>query len=271
MSGILDLNGLLSTIYGSSSGTSSSVSTDPLGDLTRAETNSTKDIAQTAAEPQVAKDIATFRSAVASAKTPAQLLQNPTVLKVLLTANGLGDQTSYTALAQKALLSDTTDTSSLADQLPNTAWKATAATFDFANSGLSIIQNTSVLDTVANGYAEVLWRQSLDTNTPGLSNALTFRSEASTITSVDQVLADSTLRSVVLTALGIPAQIAYQDIGARGTGDFLPARYHPVQGPEIRRAIRPALSDPEQPGEQRRHRYVIRQLDPEFLRISHDQ
>ena len=214
MSGILDLNGLLSTIYGSSSGTSSSVSTDPLGDLTRAETNSTKDIAQTAAEPQVAKDIATFRSAVASAKTPAQLLQNPTVLKVLLTANGLGDQTSYTALAQKALLSDTTDTSSLADQLPNTAWKATAATFDFANSGLSIIQNTSVLDTVANGYAEVLWRQSLDTNTPGLSNALTFRSEASTITSVDQVLADSTLRSVVLTALGIPAQIAYQDIGA---------------------------------------------------------
>ena len=214
MSGILDISGLLSAIYGTSSGTDTAPSTDPLGDLSRAEANSVKDIANTAAEPQVAKDIATFRAAVAAAKTPAGLLANPTVLKVLLTANGLGDQVSYTALAQKALLSDTSDTSSLADQLPNTAWKAAASTFDFANSGLTIIQNTSVLDTIANGYAEVLWRQSLDTTTPGLSNALTFRSEASTITSVDQILGDSTLRSVVLTALGIPATIAYQDIGA---------------------------------------------------------
>jgi hypothetical protein len=214
MSGIVNISGLLSAIYGTSSGASTPVSTDPLGDLARAEANSTKDIAQTAAEPQVAKDIATFRAAVASAKTPAALLQNPTVLKVILTANGLGDETSFTALAQKALLSNTSDTSSLADQLPNTAWKSTAATLDFANSGLSVIQNTSVLDTIANGYAEVLWRQSLDASTPGLSNALTFRSEASTVTSVDQILADPTLRTVVLTALGIPPQIAVQDIGA---------------------------------------------------------
>ena len=214
MTDILSIsNSLLSTIYGN--GSSSGVSADPLGALAQAEANSAKDITQTAAEPQVARDIATFRAAVASAKSPAQLLQNPTVLKVILTANGLGDQTSYTALAQKALLSDTSDTSSLADQLPNTSWKAAASTLDFAKSGLSVIQDSSVLDTIANGYAEVLWRQSLDTTTPGLSNALTFRSEASTVTSADQILADPSLRSVVLGALGIPPQIAYQDIGAQ--------------------------------------------------------
>jgi hypothetical protein len=215
MSDILSIsNNLLSTIYSTSDG-ASTISSDPLGALKTAEANSAKDIAQEAAQPQVARDIATFRAAVASAKTPEALLQNPTVLKVLLTANGLGDQTAYTALAQKALLSNTSVSTSLADQLPNTAWKAAASTLDFANSGLSVIQNTSVLDTIASGYAEVLWRQSLDTTTPGLSNALTFRSEASTITSVDQILADSSLRSVVLTALGIPETIAYQDIGAQ--------------------------------------------------------
>jgi hypothetical protein len=207
-------NNLLTTIYSTSNGTAT-VSSDPLGALAQAEANSAKDIAQTEAQPQVARDIATFRAAVASAKTPQALLQNPTVLKVLLTANGLGDQTAYTALAQKALLSDTSDTSSLADQLPNTAWKAAASTFDFAKSGLSVIQDPSVLDTLASGYAEVLWRQSLDTTTPGLSNALTFRADASTITSADQILADSSLRSVVLTALGIPATIAFQDISAQ--------------------------------------------------------
>lgn len=212
MSGIVDIGSLLNTIYGTSSNTGG-VSSDPVGDLTRAEANSSKSIAQTEAQPEVARDIAAFRAAVAKAKTPAELLNNPTVLKVLLTANGLGDQVSYTALAQKALLSDTTDKTSVANQLPNAAWKATATTFDFAKSGLKTIQDPDVLDTITSGYAEVLWRKSLDTATPGLSNALTFRSKASTVTSADQILGDPALRAVVLGSLGIPAEIAYQGLG----------------------------------------------------------
>ena len=206
------VDSLLSTINGG--GTPAS-NVNPVTALQTAEANSTKDIAQTAADPTVARDIASFRAKVAAATSPAQLLQDPTVLKVLLTANGLGDQAQYPALAQKALLSNTTDTTSLADTLSNTTWKSVASTYDFANKGLSIIQNPKVLDTLANGYAEVTWRNSLDATTPGLSEALTFKSEASTITSVDQILGDSTLRTVVTTALGIPEQIAYQDIGAQ--------------------------------------------------------
>ncbi len=211
---MIDLGGLLATLYGgtaSAAGTSS----DPIGALTQAEANSTKDIAQTAAEPSVARDIATFTAKVTAATDPATLLKDPTVLKVLLTANGLGDQVAYTALAQKALLSDTTKTTALANQLTDTAWKSAASLYDFANKGLSVLQKPSVISTLANGYAEVLWRQSLDATTPGLSNALTFKDQASTITSVDQILGDSTLRTVVTTALGIPEQIAYQDLGAQ--------------------------------------------------------
>jgi hypothetical protein len=194
---------------------STTASGDPIAALKNAEANSTTDIASTAAQSSVAQDIATFRSKVASATSAASLLQDPTVLKVLLTANGLGDQAQYPVLAQKALLSNTTDSTSLADTLSNTSWKATASLFDFANKGLSVVQTSSVIDTIANGYAEVLWRKSLDATTPGLSEALTFRAAASTITSADQILGDATLRSVVTTALGIPLQIAFQDIGAQ--------------------------------------------------------
>jgi hypothetical protein len=206
------VSGLLATINGSTSGISN---TNPVTALQTAEADSTKDIAATAADPTVARDIATFRAKVAAAKDPATLLQDPTVLKVLLTANGLGDQAQYPALAQKALLSDTTDPNALANQLADSTWKSVASTYDFANKGLSIIQNSKVLDTLANGYAEVTWRDSLDATTPGLSEALTFKDQASTITSVDQILGDSTLRTVVTTALGIPEQIAFQDIGAQ--------------------------------------------------------
>ena len=204
---------LLSIVYGNSG--SSGASSNPIAALNSAEANSSKDIAQTAAQPAVARDIATFRSLVAKATSPASLLQDQTVLKVLLTANGLGDQVAYPALAKKTLLSDADDSKSLVNSLDDSNWKSTTALYDFANKGLSVLQNPQVINTLANGYAEITWRNSLDQTTPGLSEALTFRSEASTITSALQILGSGTLRKVVTTALNIPEQIAFQDLGAQ--------------------------------------------------------
>ena len=230
MSGSVGLGGLVLSLYNGAAGSGASAllsilsgapgsagsgSADPVAALKLAEANSAKDIAQTAAQPAVARDIAAFRSAVASATSPQQLLQNPTVLKVLLTANGLGDQAQFVALAQKALLSDTTQTGALANALPNASWKSTASLYDFANKGLTVLLKPGVLDTIANGYAEVTWRQSLNQATPGLSEALTFRSSASNFTTADQILGDPIARSVVTTALGIPEQIAFQSLGTQ--------------------------------------------------------
>jgi hypothetical protein len=136
-------------------------------------------------------------------------------MQVLLTANGLANQIPYTALAQKTLQSDLSDPKSLANKLTDTRWKPVVQTYDFANSGLKVIQDPKVISTIANAFAEVTWRQSLDATTPGLSNALTFRKQASTITSVDQILGDPVMRNVVTTALGIPLQIAFQPLQAQ--------------------------------------------------------
>lgn len=224
MSGILSLfqsadssttGELLGTLFGTSS--SISASQNPITALEQAEQNQTQDIAATAQQPDVKRDISTFTSVVQNAKSVSDILNNPTAMKVLLTANGLGDQISYTALAQKALTSNINDPNSLVNQLgiTNTNWTDTVKTYDFANKGLSVIQNPKVISTLANAYAEVTWRQSLDATTPGLSNALTFRSEASSITSVDQILGDSTMRTVVTTALGLPLELAIQPLDAQ--------------------------------------------------------
>ena len=190
---------------------------DPLAALRLAEQDQSVDIATTARQPQVQRTIQAFTNAVAKARSPADLLNDPDALDVLLTVNGLGDQTSYTALAQKALLSDPNDPNSLASKLSatNANWKSAAATYQFASKGLSVLRDPATLATIASSYAEVSWRQSLDQSTPGLSNALDFRSRAGTITSVDQILGDATFRAVVTGALGIPPQIAYQDLGAQ--------------------------------------------------------
>ncbi len=186
-----------------------------LSALSNAEKNQTQDVAAEAAQPQVARDIAAFTQAVQTATSPQQLLNNPTVMKVLLTASGLSSQIGFTALAQKALLSNPSDPQSLVNKLPNQAWSTMAQTYQFATMGLSVIQQPSVIATVTNAYAEALWQQSLNATYPGLANALSFRQQASAITSVQQVLGDAMLFDVVTTALGIPEGIVVQSLQAQ--------------------------------------------------------
>lgn len=188
---------------------------DPVGALIQAEKNQTKAVATQEKDPETKRDVARFLAAVAKAPDLKTLLADPTARKVLLTANGLGDQTDYTALATKALSSDTTKAGNLASKLSDPRWLSIAKTYDFANKGLSVLKQKGVLDTITSGYAEVQWRESLDKTTPGLSAALDFRSRASTIKNVDQILGDKNLREVVTTALGIPKQIAFQSLQAQ--------------------------------------------------------
>jgi hypothetical protein len=208
---------LLGIAEGSLSAAASVSGGNPIVALGVAQQNETKDIKAESLQPAVQRNIAAFTKAVNSATSPQQLLSNPAVLTVLLTANGLGSETAYPALAQKALLSDPSDPTSLANQLAgtNSQWLSTAQTYQFATKGLSIIKKPDAISTLTNGYAEVLWRQSLDAQTPGLSNALYFIQNAKNFTSSVQVLGDSVMRSVVTTALGIPKQIAYQPLAAQ--------------------------------------------------------
>src|ERR1700761_7827675 len=177
---------LLDTIYGI--GSSSVGSTDPVQALQSAEQNQTKDVKMTAAQPMVQSTIASFTKAVNSATSMSQLLANPAFMNVLLTANGMSDQIGYTALATKALTSNLSDPNSLVNKLSDTRWQTLAQDYNFSPTGLASFQNPTTIASIANLYATNVWETNQDSVTPGLSNALAFKAEASTITSVDQIL-----------------------------------------------------------------------------------
>jgi hypothetical protein len=211
---------ILSAVYGgsSSSGTTTAVSTgSPLLDLKLAQQNQAADIAQESLQPQVQQAIAAFKTAVANAPNIQTALANPDVQQVLLTANGLSNYAGETSLVQKALMSDPSDPTSLANQLGDSTLLSTVQTFNFAKNGLAELQNPNVIATLTNGYAEVTWRQSLNQATPGLSNALDFLSQASSIKSVNDILDNATNFEVITGALGIPQDIVNQDQSAQET------------------------------------------------------
>ncbi len=209
---------ILTALYGGNAYASANpaVSTgNPLTDLKLAQANEAKDVAAEAKQPQVARDIAAFKDGVANAKDINAALSNPNILKVLLTANNLADQIPYPGMAKKVLLSDPSDSKSLVNQLSNAAYTSAVKTYNFAKNGLVELKNPQVVSALVNAYAEVKWRQSLDQATPGLSNALAFISQASSVKTVDDILGDPINRAVVTTALGIPQQIAFQSLTAQ--------------------------------------------------------
>jgi hypothetical protein len=211
------LNTLYSTTSSSAPPTTFVSSGNPMTDLTLAQQEQTTDVALEAKQPQVANAITEFTTAVANATSIQSALSNPAVQQVLLTANGLSSYVGETALAQKLLLSDPSDPNSLVNQFGDSTWLSTVQTYNFAKNGLAELQNPKVVSALTDGYAEVQWRQSLDQATPGLSNALTFLSQASSIKSVNDIMDDMTNFQVVTTALGIPEEIVNQDASAQQT------------------------------------------------------
>lgn len=207
---------LLDTIYGiGAPAGSASSGLSPVQSLSNAEKNQASGVAQTASQPAVKTVIAAFTKAVNSATSVTQMLSNPAVLNVLLTAGGLSDQIGNTALATQVLTSNLSDSQSLANTLTDTRWQALAQTYNFAANGIKALQNPNTIAAVANGYAQITWENNQDTITPGLSNALAFIQQASSITTVDQVLGNATVRNVVQTAYNIPEQIAFQSLNAQ--------------------------------------------------------
>jgi hypothetical protein len=205
---------MISTIYSSpsaQSGPSTFASTgNPLLDLKIAQKNETHDVAIEAKQPLVTQAIAAFKTAVAKATTIQGALGNPNVQKVLLTANGLSKYIGDTTLVQKALLSDPHDPKSLANQMGDYALMNTVLTYNFAANGLKQLQDPKTVASLTSGYAEMTWRQSLEQATPGLSNALTFLEQASSIKSTNDILDNMVNFLVVTTALGIPQSIVNQ-------------------------------------------------------------
>jgi hypothetical protein len=226
---------MLSTLFSGtsgSSGTSTFTSTgNPLLDLKIAQTDQTVDVAQEALQPQVSQAINAFTTAVKHSTSIQSALLNPDVQKVLLTANGLSNYIGETALVQKVLLSDPTDPKSLVNQMGNDALLSAVQTYNFAKNGLAELQNPKIVATLTNAYAEVQWRTSLDKATPGLSNALSFLSSASSIKSFSDIISSETNFVVITTALGIPESILNQDTNAQQTAISSRLDYSKMQDP----------------------------------------
>lgn len=109
--------------------------------LVNADKNETKQLKQVAKDPQVVKDLARYEKVVKNAKTIDDVLNDPVARKVLMTANGLGAEADNIGLAKRAMMSDPSDASSVANRMSsiNGAWIDFAKKYDLASNGLDAL------------------------------------------------------------------------------------------------------------------------------------
>ncbi|GBR54578.1 hypothetical protein AA106555_1726 [Neokomagataea thailandica NBRC 106555] len=174
--------------------------------------NEQKSVQQwTKTSPQTQQTIATFQKDAASITSPDQLLKNYRALSVVLGAYGMSSALGQTAVLRQLMTQDPSSTTSLAARGGNATWKAFAKDFsDWSTS--SPLSSQTVLDKIGQNYLTNSYENSVQTQTPGLGNALYFTRTVTSDTKLVNIMADPKLLKVAVTVAGFdPTQFGALD------------------------------------------------------------
>lgn len=186
------------------------------------------EIARLEKDPTTQRDLKVLEQAVARAKDPSDLLRNPRVLKLLMEAIGLADQSGNGGLARNALMSNLLDRQSLANRLPDQRWKAAAQRLDFAASGLGKVRDPEVMAALKDGIIQYRRITTISAQSQAVADALYVRDLPEGKTpSLFAVLGDKVMRRVATTVTNLPQELALQSVEAQAR--TLGARFDPAQ------------------------------------------
>jgi len=165
--------------------------------------NMSRWLATTQQSPAVSVATKYFEDNIGKVTSANEFVSNPRLFDYAMTAFGLGDMTYAQGLMKQVLAQGVNKSNALANTLPNPAYHAFAAAFDFADDGSSTTASPSLVTDVVNRYYENSLQTTEGQQDPGVQLALYFQQNAPSVTSMYGILGDQNLLMVVQTALGI--------------------------------------------------------------------
>lgn len=165
-----------------------------------------------AKQPDVANATTYYQANIGSVTSVQDLIDNYRLFSYALTAYGLGDMVYAKGLVQKVLGGGVSDSTSLANTLPDPRYKAFAEAFDFAGKGVSSVTSAASVQAVTAAYAEQSLETDVGKDDPGVQLALYFQRQAPSITNPYQILGDPSLLTVFETTFGISTTFSLQSV-----------------------------------------------------------
>lgn len=174
--------------------------------------NTSQQITQFGQTAQVMREVEYFKKKAGSIESVDDLMKDRRLMNFALSAFSLESEAQYPGRLKKVLESDLDDNSSLANRLSDNRYREIAGAFDFANSGMSKLQDAAFLEDLSQKYILNEFEKALGNNNPALREATYFLRNIGNVTSPYDILGDNVLRSVVTFTLNLPAQIAVQSV-----------------------------------------------------------
>lgn len=154
-----------------------------------------------ATNPQMQSDITYFQTQAPKLTSADALMKDYRALKIVLGAYNVSDLRAYPALTKQLLTQDPSVASSTAQKIGNPAYQTFAAAFSqFKNNPLG---NSATVKTIVNNYVTNNYEAAQNTKTPGLQNALAFTRTAAKITTVAQLMTNTSALKVAVAQTGV--------------------------------------------------------------------
>ncbi|AGK58790.1 hypothetical protein HYPDE_35593 [Hyphomicrobium denitrificans 1NES1] len=151
-----------------------------------------------------ADDAAYYQANIGNVTSVDGLINNKRLLNYALTAYGLDPSITSDATIKQVLTSDLSDPNSVANQLPNTAYKTLAAAFSFNTDGSINGSSAQSSDNIANTVYQYYNASGTGTSAPGAAfKSQYYENAIAGVTSVDDLLGNSRLVSYLETAFGL--------------------------------------------------------------------
>ncbi len=112
--------------------------------------NLTKTETQTAAQPAVQQATQYFEANIGNVKSVSDLMSNSKLYNYVMNAYGLGDMTYAKGMITKVLEGGVSSSTSLANTMSDTRYKALATAFNFAADGTATTSSSTTIQNTVN-------------------------------------------------------------------------------------------------------------------------
>ena len=151
--------------------------------------------------PQVKSDLAYFQKQAPKLTTVPALMKDYRSLGVVLNAFNMSAEIAYPGLVTKLITQDPTSASSLANTMGNPDYKRFATAM--AQYKTNPFASATNLTAVTNAYVLNSYEANQGQQIPGMQDALAFKRQAAQVTSIAQLMSNTSLLKVAVAQTGL--------------------------------------------------------------------
>lgn len=177
-----------------------------------AEQRGEKGLEITRRDPMVSREIDYFKDNIDKVSSVDELFRNYRLVKFVLESVGLDNEIQYLGRAKKILSERVDDDNALMNRLTDKRWKSAAELLQLGEKGIDNLKSQATKDKLIDYFVKFKYEETLRQQNSAVPLARYFIAKADSISNAYEILGDAKLRHVVTTTLGLPLEIAYQEV-----------------------------------------------------------